>query len=60
MELTEHCYSVLVVSSSVKFNTSLFGILPESRYCPITVTPDVSSARQCLAENVFAALRSAV
>ena len=53
MELTEHCYSVLVVSSSVKFNTSLFGILPESRYCPITVTPDVSSARQCLAENVF-------
>ena len=43
----------ILVSSSVKFNTSLFGILPESRYCPITVTPDVSSARQCLAENVF-------
>ncbi len=53
MELAEHCYSVLVVSSSVKFNTSLFEILPESRYCPITVTPDVSNARQCLAENVF-------
>ena len=36
MEL-ERCYSVLAVSSSLKFNESIRGLLPESRYFPVTV-----------------------
>ena len=35
MEL-ERCYSVLAVSSSLKFNESIRGLLPESRYFPVT------------------------
>ena len=32
MALTEHSYSVLVVSASDKFNNSLRALLPENRY----------------------------
>ena len=53
MDLTEHCYSVLLVSSSAKFNSSLLGLLPENRYYPITVATDEGSARRNLLENQF-------
>ena len=49
MEL-ERCYSVLAVSSSLKFNESIRGLLPESRYFPVTVMRDAASARRELLE----------
>lgn len=53
MELREHSYSVLLVSSSEKFNRSLLEMLPESSCRPVTVVTDVTSARQCLTDNTF-------
>lgn len=50
---SEHCYSMLLVSSSAKFNASLVGLLPESRYHPITIASDVTKARRYLLENQF-------
>ena len=58
MDLTEHCYSVLLVSSSAKFNSSLLGLLPENRYYPITVATDEGSARRNLLENQFAIINT--
>lgn len=53
MDMTEHSYSVLLVSSSAKLNGSLLDLLPESRYQPVTVVSDVTSARQRLLESAF-------
>jgi AmiR/NasT family two-component response regulator len=53
MDLKEHCYSVLAVSSSEKFKQSLFALLPESRYHPVTTAPDATSCRQILSESRF-------
>ena len=53
MDMTEHSYSVLLVSSSAKLNGSLLDLLPESRYQPVTVVSDVTSARQHLLESAF-------
>lgn len=53
MDLTEHCYSVLLVSSSAKFSDSLLNLLPETRYDPVSVAADVASARRNLLERRF-------
>ena len=53
MELTEHCYSVLLVSSSEKFNRSLLELLPADTYLPVTAVGDVSGARRALLERSF-------
>ena len=53
MDMPEHSYSVLLVSSSAKLNGSLLVLLPESRYQPVTVVSDVTSARQRLLESAF-------
>ncbi len=53
MDLTEHCYSVLLVSSSAKFNELLLDLLTENRYKPVTVVSDAASARRSLLENRF-------
>ena len=52
MEL-ERCYSVLAVSSSLKFNESIRGLLPESRYFPVTVMRDAAGARRELLEQSY-------
>ena len=52
MEL-ERCYSVLTVSSSLKFNESIRGLLPESRYFPVMVMRDAASARRELLEQSY-------
>ena len=49
----ERCYSVLAVSSSQKFNESIRGLLPESRYFPVTVMRDAASARRELLEQSY-------
>ena len=46
----ERRYSVLAVSSSHSFNDSIRGLLPESRYFPVTVLKDAASARRALLE----------
>ncbi len=53
MEFTERRYSVLLVSSSPKFNESMLALLPESRFYPIAAVSDVSSARRRLLENKY-------
>lgn len=53
MEYAERRYSVLIVSSSEKFNRSLLSLLPEDRFYPVSVSPDDSAARRVLAESRF-------
>lgn len=53
MKLSTFCYSVLVVSSSEKFNSSVLNLLPENRYSPVTVAADAASARRLLLETGF-------
>lgn len=53
MDLTEHCYSVLLVSSSAKFNELLLDLFTENRYKPVAVVSDAASARRSLLENRF-------
>ena len=53
MEFTERRYSVLLVSSSPKFNESMLALLPESRFYPVAAGSDVSSARRRLLENKY-------
>lgn len=53
MEFTERRYSVLLVSSSPKFNESMLALLSESRFYPVTDVSDVSSARRRLLENKY-------
>ncbi len=53
MDFTERCYSLLLVSSSAKFNESLLALLSEPRYQPTVLASDVTSARRCLLENSF-------
>ena len=51
MEFTERRYSVLLVSSSPKFNESMLALLPESRFYPVAAVSDVSGARRRLLEG---------
>lgn len=53
MEFTERRYSVLLVSSSPKFNESMLALLSESRFYPVAAVSDVSSARRRLLENKY-------
>lgn len=53
MEFTERRYSVLLVSSSPKFNESMLALLPESRFYPVAAVSDVSSARRRLLEGKY-------
>lgn len=53
MEFTERRYSVLLVSSSPKFNESMLALLPENRFYPVAAVSDVSSARRCLLESKY-------
>ncbi len=52
MSLTERYYSVLLVSSSEKFNASLLSLLPEC-YQPVTEVKDIASARRTVTESRF-------
>lgn len=53
MEFTERRYSVLLVSSSPKFNESMLALLPESRFYPVAAVSDVSGARRRLLESKY-------
>ena len=53
MELVQHVYSVLAISTREKFYTSLRGLLPEDRYSSLCWESDVTSARRLLLERTF-------
>ncbi len=53
MGLTEHLYSVLVVSGSEKFNRALIPALPESRYSPVRTVSGVGAAKRELLERAY-------
>ena len=53
MSLKERIYSVLVVSSSEKFNTAFAELLPPSGYQPTHIATSASEAKRCLAERSF-------
>ena len=43
MEDAEYRYGTLIVSSSRQMNEALLDLLPESRFTPVTVVPDVAA-----------------
>ena len=53
MEFTERRYSVLLVSSSPKFNESMLALLPGARFSPAAALSAFSSARRRLLESKY-------
>lgn len=53
MSLKERVYSVLLTSSSEKFNIAVSSVLPRSRFDPVKIVPDVSSAKRMFSERQF-------
>lgn len=53
MNLEEQVYSVLVVSSSEKFNQLLPELLPVSVFSPVSVVSNINTARRALSERDF-------
>ena len=53
MDMTEHIYSVLVVSSAEKFVKPMLEMLPEKMFDPIMTATDATQARRKLLENDF-------
>ena len=53
MDLVENVYSILVVSSSEKFNQSIKPVLAESRYSPVKFVFNSSEARRTVLEEKF-------
>ena len=53
MDITEHVYSVLIVSSSEKFVRPMLDLLPEKMFNPVVTASDVAQARRKLLENEF-------
>jgi len=49
----ERTYSVLLVSASEKFNTSILTLLPPTDYWPVTIAKSVGEARRRLVEESF-------
>ncbi len=53
MESEERSYSILLVSASDKFNSSLLPLLSGNSYNNVTVSSDISAARRLFAENSY-------
>lgn len=53
MIFQERTYSVLLVSASEKFNTSILPLLPPTDYWPVTIAKSVGEARRRLVEESF-------
>lgn len=53
MNFEEHIYSVLIVSASEKFNTSLKELLPDIKYFPVYEETSTSGAKRALAERSY-------
>ena len=53
MDLTEHAYSVLIVSAAEKFNTSAKELFPDCRYTKVNVEKSVSAAKRAIVEREY-------
>lgn len=53
MNSKESVYSVLIVSSSDKFNSTILNFLPESKYIPIKIVPTVNSGKLAFTEREY-------
>ncbi|MCI9449577.1 MAG: ANTAR domain-containing protein [Clostridiales bacterium] len=53
MEATQRVYSVLLVSSSEKFNTSLSALLQGSRFDPVRAVESIGSAQREILERSY-------
>lgn len=53
MSLQEQVYSVLIVSAADAFNTSLQALLPDSKFSPVRIENNISSAKRILTERTF-------
>lgn len=53
MLFQERTYSVLLVSSSEKFNTAIFPLLPSTDYWPVNTASSISEAQRKLVESVY-------
>lgn len=53
MDFKEHVYSVLVVSASDKFNTSLQELFSDFKYSPVRFEASISTAKQALVEREY-------
>ena len=49
----EHIFSILIVSSSAKFNMLTPSLFPISKYWPVVTVPDASSARKKMMEQTY-------
>ena len=53
MSLKERVYSVLTVSSTDSFNTSISSLLPKSKYSTVHFVSSVSAAKRVIAERSY-------
>ncbi len=53
MSLKEQIYSVLLVSGSERFNSSLLGALPERKYYPVKIVGGVGAAKRELLDRSY-------
>lgn len=53
VDFRDHIYSVLLISASENFNTSLKKYLPDNRYSPLVIAKDVARAKRLLLERTF-------
>lgn len=53
MDFKERVYSVLIVSDTEKFRTSLASLLPERTFSPVINVPDTSTAKRALLEREY-------
>ena len=49
----EHIYSILIVSSSAKFNMLSSYLFPIAEYWPVDTVPDAASAKQKMTERTY-------
>ena len=53
MPFKEHGYSVLIVSASEKFNSSLTALLPEKNFDPVRIVSSISEAQRYILERAY-------
>lgn len=53
MDFEGHIYSLLIVSATEKFNTSIKELLPDFKYYPIQEETNISGAKRALADRTF-------
>lgn len=53
VDFRDHIYSVLLVSASENFNTSLKKYLPDNKYSPVTTVKDVARAKRLILERSY-------